>query len=453
MSASGTEFVMEGAQSTLPVRRRRRLGIGSAAGVWVRRLLTTTPGRLTLTSIVLAIGAVGAGVVAAGAELSRRNAAQAVRTQTEQLLVDAVGLYAWLSDANATVTTNFLTGGLEPPTQRTLYENDLRAASDSLARLTREAGGSPAARAAVVQIADQLPVYSGLVETARADNRQGFPVGAAYLRQATDLLQKKILPAADQLYATEAQRLNSDYASGTQAAALVVFFTVIALGFVLLVGVLVYLARISRRILNLPVLAASVVVGVILIWGLAGLISEQSALARAQRNGSDPVEVLAATRILASRAQSDESLTLVNRGTDSADPLDLKAVLPTLAKLVGEVGAVSQRIGTKGAAGQLTAAFADYQTEHAQIASLEKQGRIIDAIAYAEQVSAKGATPADRISANLDSQIAVAQHGFDTAARDATSSLSGLSLAVPLLIVLAAVLALLGLRQRINEYR
>ena len=38
-------------------------------------------------------------------------------------------------------------------------------------------------------------------------------------------------------------------------------------------------------------------------------------------------------------------------------------------------------------------------------------------------------------------------------AADASSDLSGLALAIPLITILAAVLALLGLRQRINEYR
>jgi hypothetical protein len=89
--------------------------------------------------------------------------------------------------------------------------SDLSEATGALTALTREAGTSSSALASLGTIADQLPVYSGLVESARANNRQGFPIGAAYLRQAATLSTTTILPAADRLYAVESGRLNDDY--------------------------------------------------------------------------------------------------------------------------------------------------------------------------------------------------------------------------------------------------
>jgi hypothetical protein len=80
----------------------------------LRARLTTTPGRLRLAVVLLAVGAIAFGVVAASAASTRRQAAHAVATETEPLLVEAEGLYASLSDADATAATTFLTGGLEP---------------------------------------------------------------------------------------------------------------------------------------------------------------------------------------------------------------------------------------------------------------------------------------------------------------------------------------------------
>src|ERR1700686_2674673 len=94
----------------------------------IRERLRTTPGPLELISALVVLGAVCFGLVAALTEGSRAQAAQAVRTETEPLLVDAVTLYSALSDANGTVTTNFLTGGLEPAARRARYLADLRAA-------------------------------------------------------------------------------------------------------------------------------------------------------------------------------------------------------------------------------------------------------------------------------------------------------------------------------------
>lgn len=401
------------------------------------------------------VGAITFGLVAGAAERSRDRAAQAARTATEPLLVQAVTLYSSLSDANATATTTFLTGGLEPPARRARYLSDLRTASRSLSRLTRELAGSPASRAAVATIADQLPVYSGVIESARANNRQGFPVGAAYLRQASQLLTTSILPAAGQLYQTEATRLGDDYSSGTATAALVTFAVVVIAAVLLLILVQRYLALTTHRIFNLPLLAASVLVVILSVWGVIGLTSEQNALAAAQRRGSDPVELLAATKILISRAQSDESLTLANRGSDETDPADFDAVMRALAPSGPLLAGVTSIAGASenGGKGELAATLAAYRAQHAQLDRLVNDGNTPGAIKLAVDSAASTTSPSNRLSAQLATQIQAAQGRFGRSASDATSALAGLSLAGIVLTVLAALLALLGLRMRINEYR
>ena len=255
---------------------------------------------------------------------------------------EAVNLYGSLSDANATATTTFLVGGLEPPARRARYLRDVGIASNSLAELTRQVGGSGAARDAVATITGKLPIYTGLVEAARANNRQKLPIGAAYMRQASELMTSTILPAAGRLYTIEAQRLRDDYSTGTSTAWLIAF----AAAFVVMLGLLIwaqlYLARISHRIVNVPMVVATVLVVAVGIWGILGLISSQNALSRAQRNGSDPVEVLSAARILVSRAQSDESLTLIARGGDTTDPADFTAVIGALGSPNGNSGLVGR---------------------------------------------------------------------------------------------------------------
>ncbi len=453
MWISGPEFAVEGSHPVAALPRIGRATRTASLLAWLRERVTTTPGRLVLVSISVIVGAVCFGVIATVAERSRAQAAQAARTETEPLLVQAVTLYTALSDANATANTTFLNGGLEPAARRAHYLQDLRLASDSLATLTREVGGSADARVAVGTITEQLPIFSGLVEAARANNRQGLPVGAAYLRQASARLTGTILPEADRLYAIEAKRLSGDYGTGTAAAALVVLIVVIGLALALLVLAQLYLARISRRILNAPTLLATVVLAAVSIWAVVGLIGEQSALASARR-GSDAVEVLSATRVLLSRAQSDQSLTLVNRGSDETDPADFAAVMRELAPnggLLGGVSALARRTGTSSPAHRLTTEFASYQAETTQITMLESNGRILDAIRRASAASASSI--ADRLNAGIAGQITNAQGRFMSAAAAAASSLSGLSVAIPVLTALAAALALIGLRQRLSEYR
>jgi hypothetical protein len=402
---------------------------------WLGARLRTTPGRLVLTSALVVVGAVVFGIVATGAEQSRARAVRAARTGTEPLLVQAVNLYTALSDANATVATGLLAGGLEPAAKRNRYLHDLLVASQSLTALTREGGTSSSLPAALGTVASQLPVYSGLVETARANNRQRLPIGAAYLRQAADLMTGTMLPAAGRIYRTEAQRLDADYRTGISTASLVALIVaaVVALGLLVLAQRSV--ERMSRRVLNVLMVLGTVALLAVSAWTVIGLISEQNALAKAQRQGSDSVELLSAANVLVSRAQGDLSLALVNRGTDVTDPQDFAQV-----KSVLEDSGLGNRVGP---------ALPAYLAAAKQVQNLENGGQLQAAIRQAPTAS----DIADRLSDGVNTRIAAANKRFESSAADASSALGGLGLAIPLVTALAALLVLLGLRLRINEYR
>ncbi len=262
----------------------------------------------------------------------------------------------------------------------------------------------------------------------------------------------RMLPAADQLYRTEAERLSNDYHTGTATSALVTFVGASAVALILLVLAQWYVARISRRILNVPMVVATIAVAAVSVWGIVGLVSAQNALRTAQRNGSDSVEALSAATVLLSRAQGDLSLTIVNRGTDEVDPADFTVVRHVLegpGGVIAEIATLAQRTGTTAAAQKFDADYAAYRAKALYVAGLESGGQLIPAIAAAPQASAISET----LSNDLARQITAAQGRFTRAAQDATSSLAGLAFAIPLITALAAVLALIGLRQRINEYR
>ncbi len=432
------------------------------AGRWARGMrsrLGTTPGRLRLAAALLLVGAIVFGALAASAVSARRQAAHSVATDTEPLLVTAEGLYASLSDADATAATTFLTGGLEPPARRERYAGDVRAASGEFATLAQQAGGSAQARAAVRTVARQLPVYSGLVETARADNRQGFPVGAAYLRRASMLMREELLPAAGRLYEVEARRLSGDYRSGVSTGTLLAVIAVVCGMLGLLAVIQVFLARLTHRIFNVPMALATALAFALGVWMIVGLIGEQNALGRAQRTGSDPVQVLSAARILALRAQGDEGLALVARGGGEASLADFDVVMRRLgssgepASLLGEAAVIARRSGSAAAIERLSASTARYLAVHRHVVALESNGRFDDAVNLAVGSRSQELSLADALNSDLVREISTAQQRFGGAAGEATSALAGLWLAIGLLSVLFAGLALYGLLQRLGEYR
>jgi hypothetical protein len=440
---------------TLPAAAVRQAVRGLVG--WISERLTTTPGRLTLTSVAVVVAALVFGAVALTADRAREHAASAVASQTEPVLLGAAKLYASLSQADATATTTFLAGGLEPPGRRALYVGDIATATALLATLGRQSGASADTQQAVSTITEQLPVYTGLIEAARANNLQGFPVGAAYQRKASGLLSARILPAAGRLYETAATRLNDDYRAGVAGPPRWAFAVAVVVALVLLILLQRHLARITRRILNVPMLAASAVLAGLAVWGLLGLIAQENALAAAQRDGSDSVELLAATQILASRAQADESLALVARGGDAQPFRDFDAVMQALAPargggLVDAVTAQAARTGTARVSQVLPTTLAAYRARHAQIVQRLNTGRFADAVALEVRTTA-GSSSTDRLSRNLSDQIAAAQARFLSDAEAAGAAVRGLTVGVPLLSALTALLTLVGLRQRINEYR
>lgn len=433
----------------------------AVVGRQVERLrvrLAVTPGRLRLAAVLLAGGAIVFGVLTASAASTRSQAAGSVSAETEPLLVQAEGLYASLSEADATAATTFLTGGVELAVRRERYVRDLHGAGSQLTALARQAGTSVAARAAVLTLTTQLPVYSGLVDTARSDNRQGFPVGAAYLREASTLMREQILPAAGQLYEVEAGRLNSDYRSGVSTGTLLAVIMVAGLMLGLLVLAQVYVARLTHRIFNVAMVAGTLVLVALSAWTIASFVTEQNRLASAQHNGSDSVQVLSTARILALRAQADESLALVARGGGDQNLADFDAVTKRLggtngdAGLLEEAAVIGRRGGSSAAIDELSASFAKYLAVHRKVLALETNGKFGDAVSLAVGSGATEVSLFDSLNSGLGQQIAAAQQRFASAAHDATSALDGMWLAIPLLTAMFALLALFGLRQRINEY-
>ena len=177
----------------------------------------TTPAKLRLLLAGLVVLCLVWGGLAAWVVSQRASGANDVVGTSEPLSLDGQQIYRALSDADATAASAFLAGGLEPIVARRRSQADIAQAASHLESATAAAGHSPAARD-LATLSAGLPVYTGEVETARANNRLGLPLGAAYLREASSLMRSTLLPAARDVSAQANERLTA--ASG-QATGLV----------------------------------------------------------------------------------------------------------------------------------------------------------------------------------------------------------------------------------------
>jgi hypothetical protein len=272
-------------------------------------------------------------------------------------------------------------------------------------------------------------------------------------------MHDRMLPSAGRLYAIQARRLTASYRAGISVRTLLVAILAGGALLVVLAVTQVYIARTTRRVVNPGLALATAILLGLVGWISVAFVAQQRALTSAQREGSDPVELLTATRILASRAQADESVALSSRGGGEDDPqLDdidhgFRAVTAPIGGLLDEAAATSGHpLRT------IRAAYRTYVEAHGRVVHQERAGDFTIAVNLAIGGAGAGDNiPTQVAAAALDGALAreidVAQDRFRSRTADAGGALDGLSGGVPLLTIACALLAMFGLRRRLDEYR
>ena len=428
-----------------PVRR----GPGRAVGAG-----TTTPERLRRVEAILVVGCLVLGVLGLLGGMARSNAVHDGRTRIAALTTGAADLYQSLADADAMATTGYVSGGLEPANVRARYDDDIKRAGE---RLTGAAGllppGDPAI-AAISTIGEQLPVYTGLVENARALNRQGLPLGQSYLGSASKLMRTTILPAVEQVRSAESAALATAYRQGGAIP-----FTVLAVGLALLLA-LVDLAlrerRRTNRVINTGVLVAGVAVLAFVAWWAIAVVAADARLGGAQGH-SDAGAALDDTRIAVLQARSNESLVLVARNSGGGGSSD-QGFTTQLQRVVADDGllATAQRADPDiaGRVADLRAAATAWGDAHSGVRKLDDGGQYQEAV---KSVVGRGPGTSGGAFDALDAALALAigdeRAAFAVDIAAAEDALAALEWASAVLALVAAGAVTVGIGQRVGEYR
>ncbi len=438
---------------TAPAARRGRLGE-------LRDLTRTTPGALIGFTAAVVLVSVLAGLFTAASVQRRAQALDDLTARSGPLSVAAQDLYRSLSDADATATSAFLAGGLEPADVRARYESDVAQAEAALATAVaaREPGDLADPGSSLAVLSRELSVYTGLVETARAYNRQGLPVGAAYQREASSLMRDELLPAAARLYGDETAglRADQDRAGAWPAGELLLGLAVL----VLLVVAQRYVRARTRRRLNVGLVVATVAAVVSLAWVLLATLGVLANVQASREDGSDQTDVLARARILALTARGDETLTLVARGSGGAyqDHYDRTRVELAGADGDGGLHADARRLATDPAVGGDVAEAADQQRAwhdvHERIRELDDSGAYGQAVELAVGAGADSAAVRfDAVDTALREAIDETTAAFEHKVSQARGDLTGAVAGVVLLALVTAVGGAAGIWQRLKEYR
>lgn len=398
----------------------------------------STPGGFRLAAAITTVVCALCGLIGAAAIAARDGSLDAAGTSARQL-VDLQEVRTAAVEADSIAASSFLLRGGEQAVQRARYEDRLAAATRALAVVAQRA---PTADVEALAAANtSLASFAGLIEQSRANNRQGFPVGAAYQRQASALVRSDLLPALDAVDLASRERLNSSLGDSTRNAVIAVVALLVAL--VVLVVASFLLFRRTRRLINVPIAIGGALVVAALAWSMFTLLPTGATVEDTVDSDLSGADALARARAGAFDARSAESLTLINRGNGAANQQDWELADEKVRRALD--GACD---GGRGAC--LDNEWQAYRSVHEEVRAADDggdyDGAVLLALNDAQSRFDEFTEPAEQAQRTRDEQVAA---GF----ADARAPLGLLRWVVLVAGLGAAVTALVGFGQRLREYR
>jgi hypothetical protein len=414
-----------------------------------RWFVSTTPGRILAIGIILATLGVTSAFATSTTIDHRQQALTTVLNHTEPLAFAAGRLYTTLSVADAAAATAFIAGA-EPRDVRQRYE---QAITDAAVALTRASSGltDEPMQQLLGRINAQLAVYTGLIETARTNNRSGNPVGSSYLSEASSLMQQTILPDAQRLYQETSARVDAETTASTRIPAPVILVVAITLAF----GAFAHrwLAQRTKRRINPGLIAGGLAILIMIIWVGTALAISTAGSRSAKDTAAESLKTVTNLAITAQQARADETLSLIRRGDEDIRKRSyyqrIEAMHQQLTEYLARDDAID-KTDLQNADELLTR----WRQADERLNQYIAVGNYRAATQVALGTGEDDSTPAfDKLDQALTSGIREARNQLRNDILSARRVLSGATVGGVVLSLSAAVAVALGLWPRLSEYR
>jgi len=431
--------------STEPLASRSPAGVTQPR--WA--FLWTTPGRILTIGVILAALGVISAVATSTTVNERQQALTTVLDHTEPLSFAAGQLYTKLSVADAAAATAFIAGA-EPRPVRQRYEQSI---TDAALALTRASGGltDQPMQELLGRINANLAVYTGLIETARTNNRAGNPVGSSYLAEASALMQETILPDAQLLYQQTSARVESETTASTRMPAPVI----LVLASTVVFGLFAHrwLARRTRRRVNVGLVAGGLAIMVMVVWVGTVLAVSTGTSRKAQDTSADSLKTITNLAITAQQARADETLSLIRRGDETVRKQSYYQRIDTMQQQLSSF-LDSNRSAERAALGDAETLLSKWRAADERINAYISVGNYQAATQVALGTGEDDSTPAfDKLEQALNEGIRVSREQLRSDIVNARRVLSGATVGGVVLSLSAALAVALGLWPRMSEYR
>jgi CHASE3 domain sensor protein len=333
------------------------------------------------------------------------------------------------------------------------------------------------------EIVEKLQRYDGdyllKLQEARDAHQRGDSVRALSIYQsAAKLMDEKIIPKAEELSAVNARELEKAYANqGDENVGTVILITIVGLILIAILAIVqIFLYRRMRRILNLPLLGATAIAVIFLGYTIGIFSSVTSNLKIAKIDAFDSLHALRKMRALSYKINADESRYLLDRANADKhersfnegvtkiirSPVSLETIANDTAKgipITGVTGLFADELnnitfaGEREAAAQTLTAFNNYLKIDKQIRSLNRSGKVAEAIAlcigYKEGESNLAFDRYKKIHTDL---MNLNLKEFEKNIKLGEDNLNNFEVIATVALGSVAILTLFGLRPRLMEY-
>lgn len=398
--------------------------------------------------------------------------AQSTRTleligkETAPSIIAASGIGAKLASAHRHAAAALLSSGGDATICWQKYDADLEAASERLVGAAQNISSTNDSREAVIHIVQKLPEYAALIGQSRQLKGAEREI---LVEQADHVLHAEILPATEKLDLTQFQRLNAVYME-CHRNAVEDAWTSLALGTFVLAALLktqIFLYRHFRRLLNLPLVLASALLLIGMLYISSALTTVHEHLRVAKADAFDSVYVLWKARSVAQDAHADRAFYLLtqnrrdfeNAFSAKMNKLANAGLTETMITNIEQHAnsAVGGLLGSE--AGNITFSgerqsivdtlrgFLQYTTVDSKIRALELDGQHADAVSLCLQDTSFFAF--DR---GMETTLKINEREFNSAIDQGFANLSWLPWLAGATGISIVALSWLGLRPRMNEY-
>jgi hypothetical protein len=411
--------------------------------------LATTPGRILTIGVVLAALVIACAFATSTTINNRQQQLTTVLNHTEPLAFAAGQLYTTLSVADAAAATAFIAGA-EPQPVRQRYE---QAITDASVAVTRASSGLTDENLVQLlgRVNAELAVYTGLVETARTNNRAGNPVGSSYLSEASSLMQSQILPDAQRLYEETSARVNTETTASTQIPAPVILVVLATLLFGAFANR--WLARRTRRRVNIGFVAGGLAVLIMVIWVGTALTISTADSRSAKGTAAESLKIVTTMAITAQQARADETLALIRRGDETVRKQSYYQRIDTMQQQLSDYLDRKDAID-KNDLRDAEQLLQRWRAADDRINAYISVGNYQAATQVALGTGEDDSTPAfDKLDTALNKAINESRTQLRNDILNARRVLSGATVGAAVLSIGAAIAVALGLWPRLSEYR